>query len=71
LRAEAKEDGVPGFSRNDYLDEEAFWGQVERAQDLARGFVERIRGGDVKHDPRGGDCPPWCELWRMCRVKRA
>jgi hypothetical protein len=71
LRAEAKEDGVPGFSRNDYLDEEAFWGQVDRAQDLARGFVERIRGGDVQHDPKGGDCPPWCELWRMCRVKRA
>ena len=71
LRAEAKEDGIPGFSRNDYLDEDAFWGQVERAQDLARGFVERIRGGDVQHDPKGGDCPPWCELWRMCRVKRA
>ena len=71
LRAEAKEDGVPGFSRNDYLDEEAFWGQVERAEDLARGFVERIRGGDVRHDPKGGDCPPWCELWRMCRVRRA
>jgi ATP-dependent helicase/DNAse subunit B len=71
LRAEAKEDGVPGFSRNDYLDEEAFWGQVERAGELARGFVERIRGGDVRHDPKGGDCPPWCELWRMCRVRRA
>ena len=70
LRAEAKEDGIPGFSRNDYLDEDAFWGQVDRAQELARGFVERIRGGDVQHDPKGGDCPPWCELWRMCRVKR-
>jgi ATP-dependent helicase/DNAse subunit B len=71
LRAEAKDDGVPGFSRNDYLDEEAFWGQVDRAQELARGFVERIRTGDVQHDPKGGDCPPWCELWRMCRIRRA
>jgi ATP-dependent helicase/DNAse subunit B len=71
LRAEAKEDAVPGFSRNDYLEEEAFWGQVDRAQELARGFVERIRGGDVQHDPKGGDCPPWCELWRMCRIRRA
>jgi ATP-dependent helicase/DNAse subunit B len=71
LRAEAKDEGVPGFQRNDYLDEEAFWGQVERAQAHARGFVERIRGGDVKHDPRTGDCPPWCELWTMCRVRRA
>jgi ATP-dependent helicase/DNAse subunit B len=71
LRAEAKNDGVPGFSRNDYLEEEAFWGQVDRAQELARGFVARIRDGDVRHDPKGGDCPPWCELWRMCRVRRA
>src|SRR5438034_8019457 len=71
LRAEATEDGVPGFSRNDYLDEEAFRGQVDRAQELARGFVERIRTGDVQHDPKGGDCPPWCELWRMCRIRRA
>jgi ATP-dependent helicase/DNAse subunit B len=71
LRAEAKEDAVPGFSRNDYLEEEPFWGQVDRAQDLARGFVGRIRDGDVRHDPKGGDCPPWCELWRMCRVRRA
>ena len=42
-----------------------------RAQELARGFVERIRTGDVQHDPKGGDCPPWCELWRMCRIRRA
>jgi hypothetical protein len=71
LRAAAKDDGIPGFSRNDYLDEEAFWGQVDRAQELAHGFVDRIRAGDVRHDPKGGDCPPWCELWRMCRVRRA
>ena len=71
LRADAREDGVPGYSRNDYLDEDAFWGQVERSRDLALGLVERIRNGDVRHDPRGGACPSWCELWPMCRVKRA
>jgi ATP-dependent helicase/nuclease subunit B len=71
LRAEAKDDGVPGFSRNDYLDEDAFWGQVDRAQELARGFVDRIRSGDVRHDPKGGDCPPWCDRWPICRVRRA
>jgi ATP-dependent helicase/DNAse subunit B len=71
LRAEAREDGVPGHSRNDYLDEEAFWGQVDRSRALAVGLVERIRGGDVEHDPRGGACPTWCELWPMCRVRRA
>jgi len=71
LRADAREDGVPGFANNDYLDEEAFWSQVERARDLAVGIVERMREGDVRHDPKGGACPTWCELWPMCRVKRA
>lgn len=73
LRAEAKGDGLPeSFSRNDYLDDEAFWAVVERAQEHARGFVARIRTGDVRHDPKGGGpCPSWCELWSMCRVRRA
>jgi len=71
LRAEAREDGVPGFVKNDYLDEDEFWGQVDRSRELAVGLVERIRDGDVRHDPRGGSCPTWCDLWPMCRVKRA
>jgi ATP-dependent helicase/DNAse subunit B len=71
LRADARDDGVPGFAKNDYLDEEAFWSQVERARELAVGIADRIRDGDVRHDPKGGDCPTWCELWPMCRVRRA
>jgi ATP-dependent helicase/DNAse subunit B len=71
LRAEAREDGVPGFSTNDYRDEDEFWAQVERARGLAVGIVERIREGDIRHDPKQGDCPTWCELAPMCRVKRA
>jgi ATP-dependent helicase/DNAse subunit B len=71
LRANAREDGVPGFAKNDYLDEEAFWSQVERARALAVGMVERLRSGDVQHDPKGGDCPTWCELYSMCRIRRA
>jgi ATP-dependent helicase/DNAse subunit B len=71
LRAEARDDGVPGFAARDYLDEDAFWGQVERAAELARSLVSRIRAGEVSHDPRGGDCPSWCELWPMCRVRRS
>jgi ATP-dependent helicase/DNAse subunit B len=71
LRAEAKDDGVPGYPRNDYLDEESFWGQVDRAQEHARAVVGRIRDGDVRHDPKGGfPCPTWCDRWPMCRVKR-
>src|ERR671937_1236970 len=70
LRADARDDGVPGFSKNDYRDEDEFWAQVERARGLAVGMVERIRRGDVRHDPKQGDCPTWCELGPMCRVKR-
>jgi ATP-dependent helicase/DNAse subunit B len=72
LRAEAKDDVLPGFVKNDYLDEDAFWAQVEGARELARGLAQRIRDGDVRHDPKGTDgCPAWCDLWRMCRIRRA
>jgi ATP-dependent helicase/DNAse subunit B len=68
LRAE---DGVEGYHKNDYLPEDEFWRHVELARERAAGVVERIRSGDVRHDPRFGGCPDWCELWSMCRVKRA
>jgi RecB family exonuclease len=71
LRASAREDGIPGLVANDYVDEQEFWGQVERSRELAVALVGRIRAGDVRHDPKGGECPTWCELWPMCRVKRA
>ncbi|MCP9487896.1 MAG: PD-(D/E)XK nuclease family protein [Gaiellaceae bacterium MAG52_C11] len=71
LRLEAKDDGIPGFAKHDYLDEDAFWDRVEGARELARGFAQRIQAGDVLHDPKGGECPAWCDLWRMCRIRRA
>jgi ATP-dependent helicase/DNAse subunit B len=67
----AGDDALPGYAKSDYLDDEAFWGQVERARESARQLAGRIRGGDVRHDPRGDECPPWCDLWSMCRVRRA
>ena len=67
----AEEETLPGYVRNDYLDEESFWAQVDRARETAGALAQRIRGGDVRHDPRGGDCPAWCDLWSMCRVERA
>jgi hypothetical protein len=70
LRAEAREDVLPGYAQKDYLDEDAFWGQVDRARETAGGLATRIRAGDVRHDPRGGECPTWCDLWPMCRVTR-
>jgi CubicO group peptidase (beta-lactamase class C family) len=54
----------------DYLDEEAFWGVVESARETATALAGRIREGDIHHDPRGGDCPTWCDLWPMCRIER-
>ena len=48
-----------------------FWRLVESAQETAARLAGRIREGDVRHDPKGGDCPSWCDLWSMCRVKRA
>jgi ATP-dependent helicase/DNAse subunit B len=62
---------LPGYVRTDYLDEDAFWAAVESAQATAQRLAGRIRTGDIEHDPRGGDCPVWCDLWPMCRVPRA
>jgi PD-(D/E)XK nuclease superfamily/Exodeoxyribonuclease V, gamma subunit len=70
LREEARED-LPGFAREDYLDEETFWSQVESARERAADNARRIQAGDVKHDPKGDGCPQWCDLWPMCRVTRA
>jgi ATP-dependent helicase/DNAse subunit B len=71
LRASARDDGVPGFTKTDYRDEDEFWAQIDRAAERAGGFVERIRAGDVRHDPLGdAGCPSWCDLAPMCRVAR-
>jgi RecB family exonuclease len=70
LREEAAED-VPGFSKRDYLGEEEFWAQTETARTRAATYARRIQAGDVRHDPKGGECPAWCDLWPMCRVPRA
>ena len=70
LRESARED-LPGFVRDDYLDEDAFWRQVEAARDRAADNARRIRAGDVRHDPKGDGCPAWCDLWPICRVGRA
>ena len=70
LRHESADDGVPGFQKGDYLDEDAFWAQVELAAERARRSAARIRRGEVATSPRGGTCPTWCELGPMCRVRR-
>jgi ATP-dependent helicase/nuclease subunit B len=66
----AEAETLPGYARHDYLDEDAFWSTVDGARAKAAELAQRIRAGDVRHDPRGGDCPAWCDLWPMCRVPR-
>jgi ATP-dependent helicase/DNAse subunit B len=70
LRASAKEE-LPGYVHNDYLDEDEFWSRLETARTDARTLAHGIRQGNVLHDPRGGSCPSWCDLWRICRKERA
>jgi len=62
---------LPGYVSHDYLDEESFWGVVESARGTATALAGRIRTGDVRHDPLGGECPAWCDLWSICRIERA
>jgi ATP-dependent helicase/DNAse subunit B len=66
-----KDADLPGFVSSDVLEGDELWERVERAREQARGLAQRIGSGDVRHDPRGGDCPSWCDLWPMCRVQRA
>ena len=65
------EERVPGFVASDYLEPAHFDEVIEEARATAVGLVERIKEGDIKHDPHGGECPSWCDLWRMCRKARA
>ena len=48
---------LTGYSKNDYLDEDAFWNAVDNAKATAHRLAVRIGEGDVKHDPKGDACP--------------
>jgi ATP-dependent helicase/DNAse subunit B len=67
----AGDDRVPGFKDADYVDAKTFAEALDAARETAVGLVERIRTGDVRHDPAGSECPHWCDLWRVCRLPRA
>jgi len=68
LRAESRDD-LPGLKANDFLPEDEFWSLVDTSRDRAATYARRIRSGDVRHDPKNGECPTWCDLWTMCRVR--
>jgi ATP-dependent helicase/DNAse subunit B len=66
----AGDEAIPGFSSRDYLEPEEFDEAIDTARSTAVTLVQRIREGDVRHDPKGDECPHWCDLWRMCRKER-
>ncbi len=68
LESEIGEARVPAA---DQLSPEEFWQHVDAAAAAAIEAVGRIRAGDVRHDPRNGRCPPWCDYYTVCRVARA
>jgi hypothetical protein len=65
------EDALPeGLYANDVLSSDEFEATIAEARGTATRRVARIRRGDVRHDPRGGQCPPWCPWSGVCRVPR-
>ncbi len=64
------DDSPSGYARDDYLDQERFAEELEYARATAAELAGRIKTGDVRHDPRDGECPSWCDLWRICRKER-
>ncbi|MGL6278906.1 MAG: PD-(D/E)XK nuclease family protein, partial [Gaiella sp.] len=64
-------DAVPGFAAGDYVEPEVLDGALAASRETAVALVGRMRAGDVRHDPTNDACPAWCDLWRICRVKRA
>jgi RecB family exonuclease len=71
LRESARELLDPDrFYRTDFLGDNEFDAKLDDARELATALVERIRNGDIRHDPIEGECPDWCECAPICRVKR-
>ena len=57
LRAEAKDDVLPGLRQERLPRRGGVLGAGRRRARLARGLAQRIRAGDVRHDPKGRRLP--------------
>ncbi|MGA0122524.1 MAG: PD-(D/E)XK nuclease family protein, partial [Gaiellales bacterium] len=68
---DSQEDVLPaGLSRDDRLDHDAFERALEGARTAAGARIERIRAGDVRHDPRDDvTCSRFCAYAGICRVR--
>ena len=73
LRSDRREDGVPGFQKNDYLDEDAFWAQVDRRRSGARDSRSAASARATSSTTRraASRARRGASLWTMCRVKRS
>ena len=56
--------------KTDFVDREAFDEILEEARAQAAGHVAAIRGGAIDRNPRGGECPTWCDMAPICRIER-
>jgi ATP-dependent helicase/DNAse subunit B len=72
VRGMAVEGELEGVMKNDRLEPDDFWAQVDRAVGYANEIVARMRRGDIRRDPIGGSCPEWClrQAGGICRVAR-
>jgi hypothetical protein len=69
---DAAEDDVlpPGLVGTDIVDHETFEAVLESARQQAAVRVERMRAGDVRHDPSDpGFCTGHCDYSGICRVR--
>ena len=69
---DAAEDDVlpPGLVGTDIVEHETFESVLESARAQAAVRVERMRAGDVRHDPSDGEfCKKHCDYSGICRVR--
>lgn len=69
---DAAEDDVlpPGLTRTDIVEHDVFEAVLEAARREAAERVERIRAGDVRHDPADQrHCTVYCDYSGICRVR--
>ena len=61
----------PDASSRDRLSHEEFEAVLDEARVAAARRIERIRSGDIKHDPRDPRmCERYCDYGSICRVER-
>ncbi len=63
-------DATEAHVKTDFMDPEALEEVLEAGLAEANRVVSEIRGGRIDRNPRGGSCPPWCELAPICRIER-